>query len=403
MKAFKYDGIDKAGRKRSGSINAKDLRDARKLLRLQGVRAKKVTPPSLLEFDLSEWFVDNGFVPPFGRKELMIFTKQLSVMVSAGVPIIQAFEILFKSEKNKSLKKAIKTISENVKEGKSFSEALSKQKGFGKLYCNLVKAGETGGVLDRILIKLVEHMEKQEKIKKQVKSAMTYPTLVVVIGIGVVWGMMVFVVPQFVDMLEGVGKKPPFVTQLVMDISTYLQKYGLMILPILVGSVILYKFINGIPSGKKFFDLILMKAPIFGDIIIKGNLATFSRTFSTMLSSGVSLIESLEICIDIIDQSIMVKDLENVKREIESGKSMEEPLSKIEYFPELVTSMVKIGEQTGQLDEMFVNIANIFDEEVESSVAHMTTLIEPVVIVVLGSIVGFILIAMYLPIFMAAG
>lgn len=403
MGMYKYEGFDDVGKKSMGQIEASSEREARKILRYKGIKAKKIKAPSILEFDLSKWMIDKGFAVPFGQKELSLFTKQLSIMINAGVPILQAFEILYKSEKHPVLKQSIKRIADEVGEGKTISEALAKQKGFSKLYCNLVKAGEAGGILDTILIKLNEHMEKQNKIKSQIKSAMTYPMIVCIIGAGVIWGMMVFVVPQFVEMLEGTGQKPPAITQFVMDVSAFLGNNTLSIFMTMVGIVAVFKAIMSNPVGKAFFDRIFMKIPIFGGIIIKGNLASFSRTLATMLGAGIPLIDSLEVCIDTIDQKVIVNDLEKVKKAVTTGKALSEPLSQIKYFPELVTSMIRVGEQTGNVDSMFSKVSEVFEEEVDQLVSSMTKLIEPIIIVVLGGIVATILVAMYLPIFMSAG
>src|SRR5690606_38583613 len=231
MANYGWEGLNKDGQRESGTLNAVDEKEVRRTLRAKGIRVKKITPPSILEFDIGEWMVKKGLAKAFGPKELMTFTKQLSIMNNAGVPIIQSLEILFKSERNPSLKNAVKTIAVDVGEGKTLAEAMSKQKGFDKLYCNLVKAGEAGGILDDILKKLAEHMERTEKIKGQIKSAMTYPAIVLVVGLAVVWGLMTFVVPQFVDMLKDTGQEPPFITQLVIDISNFVQEYTLIGVP----------------------------------------------------------------------------------------------------------------------------------------------------------------------------
>ncbi len=403
MPQFSYEGVDGAGKKIGGKIEASNLAEARRLLRGQGIRARRVTPPSLLEFDLTEWMVDNGLAAPFGAKELTLFTKQLSIMINAGVPIIQALEILYKSEKHPVLKKTIKKIADDVGAGKTIAEALAAGKGFTKLYVNLVKAGEAGGILDTILEKLVTHMDKQEKTKKQIKSAMTYPVIVCVVGAAVIWGMMVFVVPQFVDMLASTGQEPPWITAMVMKVSEFIGSNGLIIFGSIGGSLAAFKGAVSTENGKEIFDKVMMKMPIFGVVIIKGSLASFSRTLSTMLGSGVPLIDALEICIDTIDQSVMVRDLKVVREAVVTGKSLSEPLSKVNYFPEMVVSMLRVGEQTGNIDEMLEKISDVFEEEVDEAVSNMTKMIEPIIIVVLGSIVATILVAMYLPIFMSAG
>lgn len=403
MGNWKWEGLNKEGKRSTGMVEATSLRDARRALRAQGVRPRKISPPSLLEFDLGEWMVEQGLVAPFGTKELVIFTRQLSVMVNAGVPIIQALEIIFKSEKHPVLKKAVKSVAKDVSEGKTISESMEKQKGFSKLYVNLVRAGETGGILDQILEKLTTHMEKQEKIKKQVKGALQYPMIVCIIGAAVIWALMVFVVPQFVEMLEGTGQEVPAITQFVMDTADFLGNYSMYLVGgfFLVG--LIFKSWIGTRMGKITFDNFAMKLPLFGDLIIKGNLASFSRTLATMLGAGITLTEALDVCIETVDNTAIAGDLANVRDQVVQGKTFAEPLMRIPYFPEMISSMVMVGEQTGNLDMMFSKVSEVFEDEVDEVIGNMTKLIEPIIIVVLGGMVATILIAMYLPIFMSAG
>lgn len=400
---FKYEGVSAEGRKVQGEIEAKDERHAKRLLRRQGIRAKKLTAPNPLDIDLGMWMVEKGFVKPFGRDELNRFTRQLSILINAGVPIMDCLEILSKQEKNPSLKVTLRTVMEDVGSGKTLYEGLMAQKGFDKLYCSLVKAGEAAGILDTILNKLSEFMEKQEKIKKQIKSAMTYPTIVLVIGVAVTWGLMVFVVPQFVGMLEESGQEIPAVTQFVINVSDFFQEYTVMMVPGLIVLFVLFKNYISTKQGKVSWDRFTMKAPVFGDIIIKGNLSSFSRTLATMLSAGVALIEALEICIETLDNTQIAKDFKGVREAVMKGKSITEPLGRIKYFPPLVNQMVKVGESTGNLDDMLVKVADVFEEETEEAIKTMTSLIEPLILVGLGGIIGTVLIAMYLPIFMSAG
>lgn len=402
MPTYKWEGLDKNGKRAKGQLVAGDEKQCRKLLRAQGVRPKKVIPPSILELDLGEWMIEAGLAKSFGTEELCSFTKKLSILLNSGVPIIPAFEVLHKGEKHTTLKRTIKQITTDVSEGSTLAEALQKRKGFSKLYCSLVKAGESAGILDEILTKLTEHMERQQKLKSQIKSAMTYPAIVVVVGAVVVWGLMVFVVPQFVEMLEGAGQDVPAVTQFVINVSDFFRSY---MIEMVVGAVVLaftFKSFVQTQSGKNLFDTVVMKAPVFGGIIIKGNLSAFSRTLSTMLSSGVALIDALEICIETLDNEVIASDVAKVRQQVMQGKDMTTPLSKIEYFPDLVSQMVKVGEQTGSLDQMFMKVAEVFEDEVNELVEGMTKLIEPFIIVVLGGIVATVLIAMYLPIFMSA-
>ncbi|WP_127715248.1 type II secretion system F family protein [Halobacteriovorax sp. HLS] len=403
MANWRYEGFNKDGKRVSGSVQANSEKEVRRLLRNEKIRAKKIMPPSILEFDLGEWMVDKGFAAPFGPKELANFTKQLAIMINAGVPILSSLEIIYKSEKQPVLKKAVKNIAREVGEGQTIAEAMEKQKGFNKLYCNLVKAGETGGILDEILNKLSIHMEKQEKTKAQIKSAMMYPFIVTMVGFLVIWGMMVFVVPQFVGMLKDTGQKPPWITQMVIDTSAFLGDHSMkMIGGLFVLGVILNSYVKT-PSGKIIFDKMMMMMPIFGLIIIKGNLSTFSRTLATMLSAGVSLIDSLDICVETIDNGVIAEDVRNIKKEVVQGKTLTEPLMKIDYFPDMVSQMIKVGEQTGQIDQMLEKVSDVFEDEVNTLVGGMTKMIEPIIIVVLGGIIAAILVAMYLPMFMSAG
>ena len=403
MGIWRYEGLNKRGKREAGTINASNERDARKILRAKGIRTKRLIPPSWLEFDISEFMVEKGLASPFGNKELTNFTKQLCTMIEAGIPILQSLEILFKQQKHPVLKRAIKRIISDVGEGKTISESLKTLNGFDSFYINLIRAGEEGGVLDKVLKKLTVQMGKKEKIKSQIKSAMTYPTIVVLVGIGVVWGMMVFVVPQFVGMLAETGQKPPFITQLVIDTSNFIRKYSLyLVAGFFISFISLSIWIKN-PYGKFIFDRLVMKLPLFGGIVIKGNLSSFSRTLSTMLGSGISLIEALDICMDTIDNGVITEDLKKVKLKVMEGETLVKPLEKINYFPDMITQMINVGEQTGQIDSMLEKCANTFEDEVDALIGNMTKLIEPVIIVFLGGTVGTILIAMYLPMFMSAG
>ena len=403
MAKYKYEGTDKENKPTDGVVEASSEKEAKKLLRVQGIKVKKLTPPTLLEFDIGEWMVDKGFASAISQQDLGMFTKQLGIMISAGVPILQSLEILHRSTKNATLKIAIKRIATDVGEGKTIAEAMSAQKGFDKLYCNLVKAGEAGGILDQILKKLTIHMEKQQKTKAQIKSAMMYPTIVVMVGVGVVWAMMIFVVPQFTGMLKESGKEIPWITQMVIDMSEFFGKYtGIMVPGAIAGLVSFNSYIKT-PAGKIFWDNLTMRLPMFGGIVIKGNLSSFANTLATLLNAGVSLIDALDICIETLDNGVIAKDIKEVKKKVMEGKTLTEPLQKIEYFPELVCQMIRVGEQTGQIDQMLTRVAEVFEDEVDSLIGTATKMIEPIIIVVLGGVIATILVAMYLPMFMSAG
>lgn len=400
---FKYEGVNAEGRKVDGEISGKDIRHVKRVLRRQGIRATRVKAPNPLDIDLGVWMVEKGFAKPFGLEDLNRFTRQLSILIDAGVPILDSLEILGKQEKNPALRATIKNIVESIGSGKSLHESMSSQKGFNRLYTALVKAGEAAGILDSILDKLAEFMERQQAIKKKVKGALTYPLIVVVIGISVTWGLMVFVVPQFVEMLEQGGQEIPWITQMVIDISDFMQEYTLLMLPMFV--VAFFLFLNYIKTkqGKIAWDRFVMQVPLFGGIIIKGSLSGFMRTLSTMLGAGVPLLESLDICISTLDNTQIAKDMKIVKESVTKGKSITEPLGRIKYFPPLVNQMVKVGESTGNLDDMLVKVADVFEQETNELIDQITKMIEPMILIGLGGVIGTVLIAMYLPIFMAAG
>ncbi|MBL7665515.1 MAG: type II secretion system F family protein [Bacteriovoracaceae bacterium] len=403
MPKFRWEGFDKTGKKMSGSLVVTTARELRATLRRDGVRVVKVIEPGILDTDFDQLMIDAGLKEPFSNKELGKFTRQLSILLSAGVPILECFEILFKQEKNPSFKNLIKLVAQDVGGGSTLNEALSKRKGFTKLYTSLIKAGEAAGILDEILNKLNEFMEKQQKLMSQLKGALMYPTIVTLVGIGVVYALMVFVVPQFVSMLTETGQELPFVTKFVIDVSDFLRAYTLQAAPLMAVAFFFFMKWKKSASGKPIWDLVTMKLPIFGGIIIKGNLASFTRTLATMLGAGVPLLDALDICLETLDNTYIAQDLLKVKVAVTEGKTITEPLKKIEYFPELVAQMVKVGEATGNLDQMLVKVSDVFEQEVEELLGNATKLIEPLILVGLGGIIATILIAMYLPMFMSAG
>lgn len=403
MGNWRWEGLNKDGKRDQGMVQASNEREARKTLRTQGVKVRKLAPPSILEFDIGEWLAENGIGGSIATVDIMRFTKQLSVMLNAGVPIVQSLEILGKSERNPHLKKSVRNMTSDVVEGKTVAEAMKKQNGFDDLYCNLVRAGEAGGILDTILSKLAEFMEKQEKTKKQIKSAMTYPVIVVCVGAGVIGAMLKWVVPTFVGMLSDTGQELPLVTKLVIGASDFLTANFLEIIGGIFFTIVGLSQYVKTDSGKVVADKVAMNMPLFGGIVIKGNLSAFCRTMATLLSSGVTLLDAIEICAKTVPNSIIANDLKMVRKQVEQGKTLTEPLSKIDYFPDMVFQMLQVGEQTGQIDQMLVRVSDVFEDEVNELVGGMTKMIEPFVIVFLGGAVAVILVAMYLPMFMSAG
>ncbi len=403
MPNFRWEGLNAAKEREKGMIEADSMADARRMLKARGIRIKKIDPPSILDMDLNQMLVDAGIMKPFGAKEIMNFTKQLSTMIGAGVPIMMALEIINKSEKNPVLKNTIGKVAREVSEGKTLAESLAAQKGFDKLYCNLVKAGEVSGILDGILKKLSIHLEKHEKTKAQIKGAMTYPAIVVTVGIAVVWGLMTYVVPQFVSMFADSGKELPAITIFVVNVSKYCEQNSLKMIGSAIACGVAFKSWKDTPFGSRMMDIFTMKLPGFGEVVIKGNLNTFARTLATLLAAGVSLVDALDICIEVIENEIIAADIKMVRDAVVQGKTLTEPLAKIDYFPDMVTQMIKVGEQTGSIDQMLEKISDVFEDEVNEAVGNATKLIEPMILVGLGGAVAVILVAVYLPMFKGAG
>ncbi|NUM88474.1 MAG: type II secretion system F family protein [Bdellovibrionales bacterium] len=398
MPVFKYEALRKNGEKFKGTVDLPSEQEVRIFLRQQGARPLLVEAESLFNRDLSL------FGSGVKDTEVAIMTRQLAVMVGSGVPLLQSFDILQQGEKNASLRKALKEISESISGGTPLWEAMSKQKKiFSHLYIYLVRAGELGGALDQILNRLAKYLDDSVRIVRMIKGAMVYPAIVLVVGFGVTFGLLAFVVPQFEQMIISSGGELPYVTQLVIQISKYTSSNALYIIAGAVVFGVVFGRWKASDTGRPIWDRFVLGMPVFGDLALKGATARFARTLGTMLMSGVNLIDAIEICKMTMDNVVVQDALSKVKEEITGGKTIAVPLAQAKLFPSMVVQMINVGENTGTLDQMLLKIADFYEAEVEAAVANMSKLIEPVVLVVLGGIVTFILIAMYMPIFNIAG
>lgn len=394
MPNFKYEGQKKSGEKVKGTVNLPNENEVRVFLRQQGIRPNKIEEESIFNKEIQL------FGSSIKDAEIAVMTRQLSVMVGSGVPLLQSIDILQQGEKNPKLKKALTEISEGISGGSPLWEAMSKQKGvFSHLYIYLVRAGETGGALDLILNRLAKYLDDNVKLVRMVKGAMVYPLAVIVVGVGVTFGLLTFVVPQFEQMITSSGGQLPALTKIVIDISHFCSAYFMHI--IIGGFAAVFGFVRYIKSdsGKRIWDRFLLSMPLFGEIVVKSSTARFSRTLGTMLTSGVNLIDAIDICKMTMDNIIIEEALSKVKDEISAGKTIALPLAQARVFPSMVIQMINVGENTGTLDQMLIKIADFYEAEVEALVGGISKLIEPIVLVVLGGIVAFILIAMYLPVF----
>jgi len=341
-------------------------------------------------------------------KELSVFTRQFSVMIDAGLPLVQCLEILAQQQDNKYFQQILLQVRQDVEEGSTLSAAMSRHtRVFDQLYSNMVDAGETGGILDIILQRLSTFIEKMVKLKRDIISAMIYPAAVILMAIAAVAVIMIVVIPQFQNIflgLLGPGEQLPLPTRIVVGISSFLAGWGgLVMLVVIIGTSVAVHFYYRTPGGRKNIDRLLLKLPIIGEIFRKIAVSRFSRTLSTLLSSGVPILQSLDITARTAGNVIIEEAINKVRHGVERGESFVEPLKATEVFPNMVAQMIGIGEQTGALDAMLGKIADFYEQEVDSAIANLLTLIEPLLIGFLGVTIGSIVIAMYLPLFTLIG
>jgi len=400
MATFAYVGRSKSGTVKKGELVAKSRDEA-----VEQLRKQQVVVTSLEERAAKQGFkfqLGSGV----GEKDLVVFTRQFGTMINAGLPLIQCLEILSTQSESVALRAAVGEIKVHVEGGATFSDSLKKHsKIFDDLYVNMVHAGEVGGLLDTIMGRLSKHIEKAMKLKGQIKSAMVYPSAILGIAGVVITVLMIWVIPVFEKMFKEMsgGKVGlPGPTQLVIDASNFFQGYWYVILGVLVVAVVATKKYYGTQQGRLAIDKLLLKTPIFGDLIRKASVAKFTRTLGTLLSSGVPLLEALTICAKTAGNKVVEGALLEAKVSISGGKTISDPLAKSGTFPKMVTHMIAVGESTGALDSMLGKIADFYEDEVDEAVTNLTTLLEPMMMVFLGITVGFIVIAMYLPIFTMA-
>jgi type IV pilus assembly protein PilC len=399
MAVFTWEGMKKTGEIVKGNIEAQNESAVVALLRQQDIRPINVKEKKAV-FDISKF---NLFKEKVKGKELAVFTRQFATMIDAGLPLVQCLEILGSQQQNKTFQKTIKDVKASVEGGSTFAAALKKHPDiFDSLYTNLVSAGEVGGMLDSILARLATYIEKAENLKGKVKGAMIYPIVVLTVAAGAVAILLLFVIPIFAKMFADVGAALPAPTQFVLDLSNFLKHY---IIYIIIGIAAIYFAVRSYyrtANGRLVIDGLMLKLPVFGDIIRKNAVARFTRTLSTMLSSGVPVMDGLEIVARTSGNQIIENAIMKARESIAAGKTISEPLAQTKVFPSMVVQMISVGEATGNMDAMLSKIADFYDEEVDAAVAAMTSLIEPLLIVFLGGVIGGLVVAMYLPIFKIA-
>lgn len=392
MPVFEYKGKTVAGAAVQGELSAGNREELERILRQNRIMITSIRKkPAEIKIKIGT-----------GVKKIDIsrFTRQFATMIGAGLPMVQCLDILGAQTENKELAKIIVQVKDSVSSGSTLSEALARHpKVFDQLYTNMVEAGEVGGALDSILVRLSVYREKADALVRKVKGAMVYPAVVAVVAGGVTVGMLTFIVPVFAKMFGSLGSELPAPTQVILNISNFLKSNFIFLIIGLVASTAGFIMWVRTEGGKQIFDKIMIKAPVFGNLIRKSAVARFTRTLGTLLQSGVSIIDAMEVTAKTAGNTVISSAIRKAVLSIAEGDTITGPLKDSGVFPPMVTQMISVGEKTGGLDEMLSKIADFYDEEVDAAVSAMTSLIEPLIIVVMGAVIGGILVAMYLPMF----
>jgi type IV pilus assembly protein PilC len=395
MPYFVFKGKNSYGEKRKGKIEAVNEAAARSQL-----KKMRITPTVLKEAPKDIFADIPMFQPAVSGKDTVIFTRQLSTMIDAGLPLVQSLDILTKQQENPTFKKVLLAVKSDVETGSTIADSMKKHpKVFDDLYCNMIDAGEIGGILDTILSRLAGYMEKNMKLIKKVKGAMTYPTICLCISFVVMTVMLVFVVPVFQKMFTGMGGALPGPTQFVVDASEFLKSYFFMVIIGIFVLIAAVKKYRNTEKGRTNLDKLLLIAPIIGPLMRRVAVAKFSRTLCTMVQSGVPILEALNVVAKTAGNKVIEIAVLRVSDAISEGRAMAEPLEETGVFPSMVVQMINVGESTGALDVMLEKIADFYDDEVDQAVENLTAAIEPIMMVFLGGIIGGMVVAMYLPIF----
>jgi type IV pilus assembly protein PilC len=397
MPKFKGSLKDSQGKPVSLTATFESVREAREVWRNKGfvvVDIKEVQGG----FDFEKFSVAMTNV---SVKDLALFSRQLATLVNAGVSMVRGLGVMTDQCSNAKLKVTLQQVLNDVQEGTSFSDSLRKHpKVFDRLYCAMVQAGETGGVLDDVLSRLATLLEDAARLANQIKSAMTYPVVVTTIAVGIFLAMCIFIIPVFDGVFKSLGGELPAFTQMLVNISNFLRGPTFFTLPAtVIGAVVAFKYINATPSGKLFFDKVFLKVPLFGELIQKTAVARFSRTFGSLSRAGVPILSSLEITSETAGNLVISNAIDQAREAVKEGGQIAPAMEKTEVFPVMAIQMISIGEETGELDKMLMKVADFYENEVEEAVKALTSLMEPLMILVLGGMVGGIIVGMYLPIF----
>lgn len=401
MTEWVWEGRTRSGEVKKGVITAESERDVHLRLRQRNIQPDKVKKKSAQRFKMPS-LGGGGRVK---AAELVVFVRQFATMIDAGLPLVQCLDILASQEPNKNFKRILTDVKNNVESGATFADSLKRHpKTFDSLFVNLVAAGEIGGILDTILNRLATYIEKNVKLVRKVKGAMMYPIGILVVAVGVIFALLKWVIPTFETMFADFGNaKLPALTQLVINASHWFQQWWWAVIVVIVATIWIFKRIVSTEKGRLTLDRFLLKMPIIGPVLRKVAVAKFTRTLGTMLSSGVPILDALDIVAKAANNKVIENAVYFVRDRISEGSNMADPLGQTGVFPSMVVQMIAVGESTGAMDTMLQKIADFYEDEVEVAVESLTKLMEPLMMVFIGGIVGTVLIAMYLPIFEVAG
>ncbi len=394
MPRFHYQAKNATGQVVNGEMEAASQQEA--IVRL---RAQQLVPLKISGMGSAQ--VGPGlFSQGVKGKDLQIFTRQFATLINAGIPVVDSLKILSEGLRPGLLKESSARVKQSIESGRRLSDSMGQiPQVFDRLYVNMIQAGEETGILDSILQRLATHMEKSEKIRGQVKGALVYPAVIIFVAIAVISGILIFIIPKFTEIFTASGKEPPWLTTQVVNLSHLLVDRWYVFAVILIGGPVAFLQYIKTKDGRDFFDRFLIKAPVIGEVIQKSSIARLTRTLSTLLSSGVGLIQAIDIASRTAGNIVVEQALARSKESVTAGKPFAHPLTKEKVFPEMVVQMIAIGEQSGTLDIMLGKIADFYEDEVETAVKAMTSLLEPLLMIVLGGIIAVLVIAMYLPVF----
>lgn len=394
MPVYSYVAINKLGKEKKGSLEADTVEEVRKMLRVEGNIPLQVFEQSMINKDIS---ISVGRrVKP---RELSVFCRQIGSLLSAGVVIIQALGMLSRHTENKYFSKAIKKVQQSIEKGETLAASMMEhRKVFTSFMINIIRAGEASGNLDAAFFRLAEHFDKESATKSRVKKAMIYPIVILFVMIGVIFVMMLFVIPNFSEMFAGMGTDLPMITRMIISLSNTFLKWWYLIIGLFILLILALHFFKKTAAGKSLFGRLALNMPLFGKLTVKSSTARFARTISTLISTGVPMMEALDITSRTIENTVIKQAILRVKEDVSKGSSLSSPIAGLHLFPDMVSDMIAIGEETGDLDGMLVNLANYYDEEVKVATEAMLEVLQPLIIVVMAGLIGIFVAAMMSPI-----